>query len=449
MKDRRKLIALVCGAIVLMGLLISCGRRALGPQWSLSGLAMGIQLPEMPRTPRTADAADTGDIQTDAADVGAAAMPVLPEMPTLPELPDLPELPELPAVEGAQALRFFGSLTPAVNGIQVDTEFRDEADRELEAFKAIRINVSDARLKLIPSDRYRVKYCYYTDLRQIIMENEGGVFQFRDEYNQKYIGKDGGISMSGNWSVPENYIELYYPQGASFTDVTIKDSYGDADLGALSAQTLTLTLGSGDCGMTDVRAEKMDITCTYGYLNLGNTAPFVADSVKIKLKSGDLTLTNLSSAGEMKISANYGAVIMKNVKTPALELIAHSGQVSLADVDGGEMTLEADYGDVDMVRLTTSRLSMDCSSGNVSVQGTLKGKTDIRADYGDVTLELSGAEKDHHYKLETTYGNLEVNGKWLRDSDRGDTEQYEANKGAANSITVDCSSGSVSLLFKS
>lgn len=407
MKDRRKLIAIVCGTIVLFGMLISGGRLAFRLNQSLNMAGMTAKVPKMP---------------------------------------EIPEIPEIPDVGDMNTLAIYG-MKPRVNGIDVDMTAKDADNRDLDPYHTLQVDVNDASIKLIPSDRYGIKYCYYTDLRKVFLENKDGVLTFGDQYNEKYINGKYGISMSGSWNVPDNFVEIYYPKGASFHSVTLNNFYGDAKLSELEAESVTLNLHSGDGSLSNLYAKKLNIVCEYGDLCIENQKAFASDSIVLQLHSGDLSVTRLSSTGEMDISADYGQVALEKIEAPALQIIAHSGDVTAIDVNGGKMNILADYGDVRLQRLLASQLSIDCSSGEVIVQGDPGNQTKINADYGDVTLEFSGPKASYHYKLSTDYGVLCVDGKTARADDGEDAEHLEENAGAPNIVQVECSSGDVDLIF--
>lgn len=387
MKNRTVLITIVCGAIVFMGLLLSAGRHVMGLGW-LGGFGSVSQI-----------------------EVG------------------------------------FGS-TPKVNGIAVDTSAKVEGDQQLEAFQSVALNTGSAKVKLIPSDRYRLKYCYYTDLHQVHFENQNGTLKVWDNYNEKYCKKpSNGVSMSGNWNFPDNYVELYYPAEASFESVSMENSFGDAQLGAVTAKTLTLALHSGDASIVDVQAKNINITCDFGDLNIRNEKEFLADNVKIVLHSGDLSMTRLSSAGDMVIEADFGDVTLKELKAASLQTKLHSGDLQANDVNGGKTSITADFGSLHLERLTTSQLTVESSSGDVKIAGNLGGKTEIGSQFGDVALRLNGAADTYHYDLSVNFGDLKVDGKTIKDKYGEDVNHAEANKDAANTITVNNASGDINLQF--
>lgn len=389
MKNRTGLIAIVCGAIVFMGLLLSAGRHVLGLGW----LAVGYD-------------------QT--SETGSAAF----------------------------------AMTPKANGIAVDASARVEGDKQLEAFRSIALDTGSAQVKLIPSDRFRLKYCYYTDLHQVHYENKDGTLKVWDEYNEKYKKSPfKGISLSGSWNFPDNYVELYYPKGASFDSVDVENAFGDTQLGAITAKTLKLVLHSGDASLADVHAKDVDITCDFGDLIIRNENECLADRVKIVQHSGDLSIVKLSSAGDMVIQDDFGDVSLKDLRAASLQAQLHSGDLLAKNVDGGKASVKADFGSLNMEGLTTSQLSANVSSGDVEIAGNLGGKTEIDTKFGDVALSPSGPRDAYHYDLSVNFGDLRINGKAVRDQNGEAAKKTEANKGAANTITVNGASGDISLRF--
>lgn len=427
MKDRRKLIAVVCGSIILLGLFVTAGQRLLGLRL-FGGTSGLVNLPAPPMI--------TGEIE-----VGAE-----------PEVETGITQSEARQMSGdceADGMSVFSPLTPTANGKVVDVTKTDEGDKQLEPFQSLDVQVSDAEIKLIPSEGFRLKYCYYTDLREFHYTISNGTLKIWDEINEKYKNPIGtGFSMSGSWNIPDSYVELYYPKGTVFNAVTIEDFYGDTVLGAMDAESLIVNLHSGDGQFDDVRAKKFSLVADYGDISILNSSPFTADEVGLELHSGDLHLKGLSSAGAMKIIANYGDVTLQGLKAKTLDVEAHSGDVKWTDVDGGNACIFDGYGDVVLKDIVTANLKVKGSSGDVILSGLLSGLTEVMAYYGDVGISTSAPAKDYNYTLSVNYGSIYVNGEAALNSDGDYAQKVQVGSFAPNTILVESSSGDVDLKFQ-
>ena len=61
---------------------------------------------------------------------------------------------------------------PKVNGIRVDITAKEEHEKELEEFQNIEIKIDEALVRLIPGNTFKVYICSYTDLWNFHYENK-------------------------------------------------------------------------------------------------------------------------------------------------------------------------------------------------------------------------------------------------------------------------------------
>jgi len=153
------------------------------------------------------------------------------------------------------------------------------------------------------------------------------------------------------------------------------------------------------------------------------------DSLKIKLSSGNLELTNaaLLPISAAELNSDSGNLSLGDFRSETLRIDVDSGNVKgesvsadlSASVDSGNITIEkmtgqarlsADSGNVKLYKLDNSATDISVDSGNVyvGVPAGFAGRFDLRADSGRVRAPESKGETTDFVKVRTDSGNITV-----------------------------------------
>ncbi len=337
---------------------------------------------------------------------------------------------------------------PKVNGIRVDITAKEEHEKELEEFQNIEIKIDEALVRLIPGNTFKVYICSYTDLWNFHYENKNGILKIGDEKNAKYTKGRDYFTTSGLWNIPENRIDIYYPSGTQFQTVKIFNEYGDTRINNIATNTLDLNMHSGNAIVENIRAKNMDLKVDYGDLTLACPSDFQGGQAAFALHSGDLSVTDLYCKNEIKIQSECGGFMGKRLSVVSLDVKSHSGDVELINIQSDKITVSNNYGDIGIQSLTAQELQIESQNGDVNVSGDLGINTTVTSQNGDVKLNLAGEKSAYEYMLSSNCGEFFVNGtavEIIMNGERSDSIQGGA--GAKNKIKAQSSNGDIYLSF--
>lgn len=354
-------------------------------------------------------------------------------------------------------LRRSAAAAPATSE-RLDTTTKHEETVELSAFQNLEIDIDNADIEFVASDRFALYHCYYGNYYEFQYEQQGDTLCVWDKANQQVQIRTSGFNFFGitfnsesgiffDGETKPNQVKLYYPKDTRFDSVAMEASYGDVKIPALNASKAELQLSSGDGSFREIYADSLRIVDSYGDVSFLNSQPFEAQEAVFDLSSGDLKVENLS-AKEFSVNDSYGDVKLKNLTCTGLKVKMSSGDLRLDTLAAGTAEFTNSYGEVygSDVTISTS-LSVDASSGDVELSGSLPGKSKIHASYGDVQLRLSQKRGETGYDLRTSYGNISVDGERQKD-DEGEDSSHVSGSGGPAEIEVSCSSGDVELDFQ-
>lgn len=291
----------------------------------------------------------------------------------------------------------------------------------VEPIKKLDINARISDIELLPADDYYVEidYMYWED-------------------EPEYSIKDGVLSFIDKKSFPNSYtidfnlhnnIRIYLPEDALLDYMTISTSNGDITASGFISKDLDFTLSYGDLTLEKATTSKADIT----------------------LSCGKSAITDVS-IGKLEYVNSYGNAEFKNINTADIKLPDNAtydythismscGNSNINSLISSSVDVTNSYGDIICKEVTADGAKMNLSCGDFKINNSDIKDIDISNSYGNANLSLTGSEKDYDLDLETSYGDIEVDGKSY------DEHLQRDNKGT-RVINATLSSGDVEVIFK-
>lgn len=128
--------------------------------------------------------------------------------------------------------------------------------------------------------------------------------------------------------------------------------------------------------------------------------------------SATIYVPQQTALAELEIHNSLGDVDLQGLSVEKLTVECSLGDLYLWDSVLGEGSLVNNMGVIYASGLTvTKRLDVDDDMGDVTLEGDLQGDIDVDANMGEVTLRLSQGEERYDYELETSMGEVYVNGE--------------------------------------
>ena len=308
-------------------------------------------------------------------------------------------------------------LTSFSNGSGENNEMVVIDEKSLAEFSSIEVSGFSEKIHLVPSDHYGLEM-RTTEENGLKWDVSGGKLTVKRNAQSGFqidlINIDLGV-------FGDRYVTVYYPQGANFDDIKIDTSSGSVDVSGLTAKNISINVFSGDVNA--------DVTLENG-------------NVSIDTSSGDVKFKSAGNANKVGISAFSGNVSADVNDCTELQIGTSSGDITAKSSGQTETKLDisAFSGSITANGNTWRDLKSDTSSGDIDISGRLMGKSVVNAFSGDVKISVKGSPSEYGYNLESFSGRIRIDGNKLGKS-------AQSNVTGANTITVDTSSGDITINF--
>lgn len=143
-------------------------------------------------------------------------------------------------------------------------------------------------------------------------------------------------------------------------------------------------------------------------------------------------------AEEATIDSGAGSVLMEGLYADNLEISAGAGTISGEDISADKVTIDGGVGSVTLKNVDFNDTYLNCGVGNVKLDGILIGHTEVDCGVGSVNLDLLGDVDDYDLEVDSGVGTIRLNGEKISDD-------YETDKNAPNSISIDGGVGDVKI----
>lgn len=163
--------------------------------------------------------------------------------------------------------------------------------------------------------------------------------------------------------------------------------------------TVKITLPEG-------KLTRVNVTTAYGDVSMTDVK---AQSSKIQVKSGDLTIEANKITDKLTIKQTYGDTKINNSSAKHLQITSHSGDLASKNSTFNEAKITSHYGDVSFNKTDLTALTLEASSGDIKLLNTvLAEKNMISNHYGDIRISTQNAVS---LTVDTAYGDVKVNGE--------------------------------------
>ena len=138
--------------------------------------------------------------------------------------------------------------------------------------------------------------------------------------------------------------------------------------------------------------------------------PYDLNMLKIELDAGNVSLDS-STLNILEIENEVGNVNLNNITLEYLAIELNAGNISLNKVNSHKSILELEVGNINTTDFTTDNLLAKLSLGDLNLKGTFGFNTKIEANLGDVTVDTTLPKNSYGYLLNTSFGNITIDGK--------------------------------------
>lgn len=299
------------------------------------------------------------------------------------------------------------------NGIVIRSNTKHTTqDLNLNAFQSLDMNIQNADIEFVASDKYGIEICYYGDENLIRYSIENNTLKVTDG------SKDQIHLIDLNFLYQNNVIKIYMPQKAVLENVKIANSCGNLHINGFSAQKTDISCSSGDVTMWDVSSKSLKIMNNCGGIDMRS---ITSDTMWVKTSAGNITMKDLTSSNT--------------------DTFNDCGNVTVNSSKLGNATFENHAGNIDALRITTTQLDAKNKCGNMKFDGELGGKSTLDDKSGNIDFATSLSDKDYEYNLSTNCGNIKVNGT-------DHAAHIKESSNAANNLVITNSCGNVNANFQ-
>ena len=157
------------------------------------------------------------------------------------------------------------------------------------------------------------------------------------------------------------------------------------------------------------------------------------------ISTGDLTVDRVNISGRIKTSS--GDLMLNDTEGEMLEIETSTGDLQFDKVKAGAISLGSSTGDMNILRMFTDDLTCHTSTGDIDINNSEIGNAAIDSSTGDVSLSLNGDPNAYSYIVDTSTGDIHVNGEHSEKS-------YKKENGTKGEISVHTSTGDVDIEVK-
>lgn len=298
---------------------------------------------------------------------------------------------------------------------------------ELEAFDSMELDIScTEHVELIPSDRYAVAYRIFGISGKPVCKVENGRLFFQETPLSSHDNSRIWF-LYVNPAYPRDtepgpyYVKIEYPADQSFADVVIR-------------------MESGNLKLPSMKADTLDIQNDYGDVSLES---HTGNALKLHLSSGNLTAGTVT-ARQAQLKNEYGSVSLDNYIGASLEIHMSSGKLSLDTVEAEQTEILNEYGEVLIHQASGDSMTAELSSGSFLSDRLEYDDLKIKNEYGTVRVRLPEEIFAYSYQLQTEYGSILLDGKWITGDDPDENEIFYTSAGSnGKTVDISCDSGDI------
>ncbi|MBR1586508.1 MAG: DUF4097 family beta strand repeat protein [Clostridia bacterium] len=279
-------------------------------QQAIDGIPAGLHLPQKPDAPETPE------------------MPKMPEMPEIPEAPQRPEASDMPERVGDYQRQVF--LCPA------------------DALRAVRLEVADMPVSILPAADDQVRLVYYTNDRNPYQAQvEHGVLILRSEETAGNRGFNFSFFSNGLrliWNQPAPMVELAVPPDA-LIDLFVRTSNGSIRAEGLHA------LCAVEAATSNSRIRMRNITCKSLSAKTSNSRLELDRVTAKQFLTGKTANARIEAVGlragePLVLTTSNGRLNAEDLSAPALKLISSNGSILVGSLAARAIEIRTSNGNI-------------------------------------------------------------------------------------------------------
>jgi len=326
---------------------------------------------------------------------------------------------------------FHTATTDRGNLVKVDETFAGFSDIDLNVDFLDRITFKEG-------EEFAVRGQNYERNGGLKVNQDGGTLRVEAKREGRWLNI-GLQDFRSGFRENETWVEITYPKGSEFGNVTanvsagrvyvetldcvelyVDDSFGRVDISSLTSSRLTVNAASGDVRLTGVEVNGTAVIDNdFGNIDLSDAN---ADSMTVNLNSGHAKVRNVN-ANALHISNDFGKLDIDGVTVKDLTMSLSSGDLTAGYVNTNDLTVRSSFGTIRIDRLV------------------LTGRGDIEQNSGDVNVSLDMSEDDLSYELNTNAGSVTIDGR------KSSGSIINRSPGTGASLRIDSDFGAITIKF--
>lgn len=289
-----------------------------------------------------------------------------------------------------------GSNDNGYYGVTINGEKVKSVESSYDVPESLKLHVDGCDMKVVEGTQEDKVTIQYPNIYEVIEEE--GTLSIQQLQGEKSISKTpwyrkivwNNVINVGDFDV--NTVVVTLPKNYK-GEIQIESDSGD-----ITCKNLTSTLEkfSLDVSSGDVRLEQMQI----------------ANTMQIRVYSGDLTLKNIIADKAITIENIYGDVSVTKSKGKTMSIIAESGDMDMKEMNTDSLDVEMLYGDLNMRDVKATQLTIKNNSGDIVTKNLDADDISIEGVEGDISCRnLSGSYDDYKIQANTQFGDCNISSK--------------------------------------
>ena len=235
---------------------------------------------------------------------------------------------------GAAMIIFALKLGASTLVVWTDGEFKISQETTtlekslVEEFHNINIDLQSSNIEFVPSDDYYVEFKECAGILQYEVEDDTLVIKQKEES----IFMNFGFGYAND---RENTVKIYYPEDATFENITM-----EVDMGSLYVEEINASILDVSCDMGSVEFEKCFAEEIHIDVDMGNIVmeEAVTGEIKVETDKGNVEIHSIDLTDAGTVNCNMGNVEMsfeKPVETYEIYAKIDMGELSINGEDYG------------------------------------------------------------------------------------------------------------------
>lgn len=273
-----------------------------------------------------------------------------------------------------------------------------ELEYNANRFSSFDFDLENKRVNIHPSDDDNVRIEYYDSTLSWTTIDEGDDELSLVYEHEWYSGFAFSMLIRHRMY---HTMDIYLPDHA-YQEIVIHSTNGSFDIADRSF------------------AARLELSTSNGTFDLENID--VQNDVSLDTSNGDVSLEDVSISGDLEIGSSNGDILLNRVTSGLVDASTSNGRITVDQIDCDTLDVSTSNGRIEASDVTANDIVMISSNGGVH-------------------LDVIGLKSDYDYELETTIGQIHVDGERSGSID----VDYDNEK----SIVLRTSNGDVSLDFVS